>query len=48
MPERPALPPRLKRGDTIGLVCPAGPVRDVARLQAGIRLIVDQGFAVKL
>ena len=48
MPERPVLPPRLKRGDTIGLVCPAGPVRDVARLQAGIRLIVDQGFAVKL
>ena len=28
MPERPVLPPRLKRGDTIGLVCPAGPVRD--------------------
>ncbi len=48
MPERPVLPPRLKRGDTIGLVCPAGPVRDVARLQAGIRLIVDQGFAVRL
>ena len=48
MPERPVLPPRLMRGDTIGLVCPAGPVRDVARLQAGIRLIVDQGFAVKL
>ena len=48
MPERPILPPRLRRGDTIGLVCPAGPVRDVARLQAGIRLIVDQGFAVKL
>ena len=48
MPERPILPPRLRRGDTIGLVCPAGPVREVARLQAGIRLIVDQGFAVKL
>ena len=48
MPEQPILPPRLRRGDTIGLVCPAGPVREVARLQAGIRLIVDQGFAVKL
>lgn len=48
MHKRPILPPRLKRGDTIGLVCPAGPVRDVEQLQAGIRLIVEQGFKVKL
>ena len=48
MPERPVLPPRLKRGDTIGLVCPAGPVRDVARLQSGVCLLEDQGFTVKL
>lgn len=48
MAERPVLPPRLKRGDTIGLLCPAGPVRDPQRLQAGIKLIRDLGFAVKL
>lgn len=48
MSERPVLPPRLKRGGTIGLFCPAGPVRDVQRLRAGIRLIEDFGFAVKV
>jgi len=48
MTERPLLPPRLRRGDTIGLFCPAGPVRDVERLRAGIRLIEDAGFTVKV
>ncbi len=48
MSERPVLPPWLKRGDTIGLLCPAGPVRDVQCLQAGIRLIRDMGFVVKV
>ena len=48
MIERPVLPPRLRRGDTIGLFCPAGPVRDVQRLRAGIKLIEDLGFMVKL
>ncbi len=48
MADRPILPSRLKRGDTIGLVCPAGPVRDMPRLQAGIRLIQDMGFQVKM
>jgi muramoyltetrapeptide carboxypeptidase len=48
MRDRPILPPRLKRGDTIGLFCPAGPIRDVQRLRAGIRLIEDVGFAVKV
>ncbi len=48
MRDRPILPPRLKRGDTIGLFCPAGPVRDVQRLRAGIKLIEDLGFAVKM
>ncbi|MCL2458417.1 MAG: LD-carboxypeptidase [Desulfobulbus sp.] len=42
------LPPRLRRGETIGLLCPAGPVRDAERLRAGIRLIEEAGFAVKL
>ncbi|NLX18181.1 MAG: LD-carboxypeptidase [Desulfobulbus sp.] len=48
MTEHLRLPPRLRRGDTIGLFCPAGPVQDVGRLQAGIRLIKDQGFEIKL
>lgn len=48
MSDRPVLPPRLRRGDTIGLLCPAGPVRELERLQAGIRLLTDMGFAVKV
>lgn len=48
MPDIPILPPWLKRGDLIGLVCPAGPVRDVARLQAGIAHIEQMGFKVQL
>jgi len=48
MLERPVLPPRLKRGETIGLFCPAGPVRDVQRLRAGVQLIEDLGFTVKV
>lgn len=48
MPESPVLPPRLRRGDTIGLFCPAGPVRDVQRLHSGIKVIEDLGFKIKL
>ena len=44
MIDRPLLPPRLQRGDTIGLLCPAGPVREMQHLQVGIRLITDMGF----
>lgn len=42
------MPPRLRRGDTIGLLCPAGPVRDAQRLRAGIDLIEAMGFTVKV
>ena len=48
MIDRPLLPPRLQRGDTIGLLCPAGPVREMQHLQVGIRLITDMGFKVKV
>lgn len=48
MGDRPVLPPRLRRGETIGLFCPAGPVRDVQLLQAGMQLIEEMGFAVKV
>ena len=48
MAEQPIRPPWLRRGDTIGLFCPAGPVRDVGRLQDGIRRIEDLGFRTKV
>jgi len=48
MAEQPIRPPWLRRGDTIGLFCPAGPVRDVARLQDGIKRIEDLGFRTKI
>jgi muramoyltetrapeptide carboxypeptidase len=47
MSETPVLPPWIRRGDTIGLFCPAGPVREPEQLRAGIRRIEDMGFAVK-
>lgn len=48
MSEQPVLPPWIRRGETIGLFCPAGPVRDPQQLRAGIRRIQDMGFAVKI
>lgn len=48
MRNRPILPPRLQRGDTIGLLCPAGPVGEMEHLYAGVRLIKDLGFKVKV
>ncbi|MDD2467453.1 MAG: LD-carboxypeptidase [Desulfobulbus sp.] len=48
MPEQLIRPPWLRRGDTIGLFCPAGPVRDPARLQAGIKRMQDLGFETKI
>lgn len=41
------LPPRLKRGDTIGIIAPAGPIRDREQFAAGVRLIKEMGFEVK-
>ncbi len=41
------LPPRLERGDTIGLPAPAGPIRDQEQFAAGVRLLKEMGFAVK-
>jgi muramoyltetrapeptide carboxypeptidase len=48
MSQRPILPPRLKRGDVIGLFCPAGPVRDVEGLRLGMALIERFGFRVRV
>lgn len=44
----PLLPQRIRKGDTIGLFCPAGPVRDTALVEQGIKIITDAGFLVKL
>lgn len=41
------LPPRLQRGDTIGIVAPAGPIRDQEQFAAGVRLVREMGFEVK-
>lgn len=45
---KPVLPPRLRKGDTLGLFCPAGPVKDSRVFEDGINLIKELGFKVKL
>ncbi|HSH12637.1 MAG TPA: LD-carboxypeptidase [Desulfurivibrionaceae bacterium] len=42
------LPPPLRPGDTIGLVTPAGPVRDLEPFTFGKQLLEEQGFLVKV
>jgi muramoyltetrapeptide carboxypeptidase len=42
----PLPPPRLKRGDTIGLLAPAGPIRDHQAFADGCKLLESQGFRV--
>lgn len=41
------LPPRLRKGDTIGLVAPAGPILNEENFHAGVRLLREYGFEVK-
>ncbi|HHD63323.1 MAG TPA: LD-carboxypeptidase [Desulfobulbaceae bacterium] len=41
------LPSPLQQGDTIGLFCPAGPVRDMESLKKGIDCLRDFGFRIK-
>lgn len=41
------LPPSLKKGDTIGLVAPAGPVLKEDEFIAGVKLLSEMGFQVK-
>lgn len=43
----PLLPPRLLRGDTIGLVAPAGPIVEEAHFTAGVRILREFGFEVR-
>lgn len=44
----PLLPASLQPGDTIGLFCPAGPVRDIDRIEAGISVLRDMGFRIRV
>ncbi|MBW1829537.1 MAG: LD-carboxypeptidase, partial [Deltaproteobacteria bacterium] len=40
-------PPRLKKGDRIGIIAPAGPV-DESDLQPGLEILESAGFNVRL
>lgn len=40
------LPPRLRRGDLIGIVAPAGPVTDASRIEKAVRYFERQGYRV--
>jgi muramoyltetrapeptide carboxypeptidase len=42
----PLLPPRLRRGDCIGIVAPAGPVADLSLIERGVRYLERLGYAV--
>ena len=42
------IPPHLQPGDIIGLVTPAGPVHDRDAVRAGINILEEAGFLVKL
>jgi muramoyltetrapeptide carboxypeptidase len=44
---RPLKPPRLRRGDVIGIVAPASPLLDPARLDRGIRYLEGLGYRVE-
>lgn len=40
----PLVPPRLRRGDCIGIIAPAGPVADVSRIERGVRYLERLGY----
>ena len=44
---QPILPPPLKKGDTIGLIAPAGSIISKSNFREGIHILEDKGFAVK-
>lgn len=45
--EQMRLPPPLRREDTIGIFCPAGPPKSMELLQRGIALLTEAGFQVR-
>ncbi len=44
----PIVPPAVRPGDTIGLFCPAGPIRNMQSVQQGIACLQDFGFRTKV
>jgi len=46
MPTR--IPRRLTRGDLLGIICPASPVADGARLERGVRYLESLGYRVSV
>ena len=40
-------PPSLRKGDTIGIFCPAGPAKNAELVQCGIELLQNAGFLVQ-
>ncbi len=45
---KPVFPKRLRKGDTIGLFCPAGPVQKTEEMDRGIRVLTSMGFHVAI
>lgn len=41
------MPPGLKKGDTIGLVTPAGPITERTGFERGIKILAEHGYRVK-
>lgn len=41
------LPPFLRKGDTIAIAAPAGPLRDEEEFARGLRILADMGFKTK-
>lgn len=47
MMNEPLYPPRLKKGDTLGIIAPAGRLDDSQRFIDGVKILQEMGFAVK-
>jgi muramoyltetrapeptide carboxypeptidase len=45
--KRPVLPPRLQPGDTVGIIHPAGPVRDEEGFAQGLQSLHDLGLNIR-
>lgn len=43
----PLYPPPLKKGDTIGVIAPAGQLQDKSRFMQGVTILQEMGFQVK-
>ena len=44
---KPILAAPLKKGDTIGIIAPAGPVRNENDFSAGLKILTDLGFKTR-